>query len=103
MDDRGQHNLTLLTQMFRTSPSSGGPAKRPASGGQGSGSSKRASIPCQNWNLGMCDESPCPNRRLHGTCSECGNPHRAKDNERCLSLLQARRRKSAGGDKPASS
>ncbi|KAJ7148833.1 hypothetical protein C8R46DRAFT_1179942 [Mycena filopes] len=96
MDDRGQHNLTMLSQLFR-SPSASGSTKRPSADQAVSGSSsKRATIPCQNWNLGFC-EAPCSNRRMHGSCSECGKSHRAKDNDKCLSNLQARRRKAPGG------
>jgi hypothetical protein len=97
LDDRDQHNLTLLSQMFNHSPASSNSSKRSlVAGDQTASSSKRATIPCQNWNLGFCD-APCNNRRLHGTCSECGKPHRAKDSEKCLSALQARRRKNPGG------
>ncbi|KAJ7190678.1 hypothetical protein B0H12DRAFT_1207250 [Mycena haematopus] len=97
MDDRGQHNISLLSQLFRPQ-SSGSNSKRQAPpGGQTSGVSKRATVPCQNWNLGFCEE-PCSNRRMHGTCSECGKSHRAKDHKKCLSALQARRSKGPGGN-----
>lgn len=58
--------------------------------------SKRASAVCHNWNFGS---DPCVNRRKHGTCSECGDQHRAVDSETCFTLLQARRgRGDHGGD-----
>ncbi|KAJ6615694.1 hypothetical protein B0H10DRAFT_1800970, partial [Mycena sp. CBHHK59/15] len=72
-----------------------------SAGNQSTSSSKRAAIPCQNWNLSFCD-APCNNCCLHGTCSECGKPHRAKDNEKCLSTIQARRRKDSNGPDSAS-
>ncbi|KAJ7191130.1 hypothetical protein GGX14DRAFT_381423 [Mycena pura] len=95
MDDRTQHNLTLLSQMFRPS-TAGSSSKRALQDNQSAGSAKRTAIPCHNWNLGFC-EAPCSNRRMHGSCSECGKSHRAKDNDKCLAALQARRRKVAGG------
>ncbi|KAJ6548259.1 hypothetical protein B0H10DRAFT_1851416, partial [Mycena sp. CBHHK59/15] len=91
MDNRNKHNLTLLAQMLR-----------PAPGGQKAGSSKRAGTVCENWNLGFCHD-PCEYCRMHGTCSECGDSHRAKDNDKCLAALQARRRKKTGGDHAAGS
>ncbi|KAJ7900795.1 hypothetical protein B0H13DRAFT_2664095, partial [Mycena leptocephala] len=53
MDNRNEHNLTLLAQMFRSPASSGtsSAGKRPAPGGQKAGSSKRAGTVCENWNL----------------------------------------------------
>lgn len=54
--------------------------------------SKRASIPCKNWNLGNCD-SPCSNRRRHDVCSECSGTHRAKDSVYCLATLNRRRKR----------
>ncbi|KAF7372407.1 hypothetical protein MVEN_00101800 [Mycena venus] len=97
MDDRGQHNISLLAQMFRPQTSSGGALKRPLAAGQTSGPSKRATVPCYNWNLGFC-EDPCTNRRMHGTCSKRGKSHRAKDHEKCFSTLQAQRSKGPGGN-----
>lgn len=96
MDDRSQLNLSLLSQMFRA-PTSTSSKRSSTSSSISPNSPKRAAIPCQNWNMGACTE-PCGNRRLHGTCCECGKPHRAKDHEECLSLLQARRRKGASGN-----
>lgn len=102
LDNRDEHNLTMLSQLFNRPAAPSNSSKRSSSAGnQSTSSSKRAAIPCQNWNLGFCD-APCNNRRLHGTCSECGKPHRAKDNEKCLSTIQARRRKDSSGADSAS-
>ncbi|KAJ7731732.1 hypothetical protein B0H16DRAFT_1329105 [Mycena metata] len=102
LDDRDQHNLTMLSQMFNRPPGPSNPSKRSFSSvEQTASSSKRSAVACQNWNLGFC-EAPCSGRRMHGTCSECGKSHRAKDNEQCLSTLQARRRKSSNGAGSAS-
>lgn len=89
MDDINKLQAPLLAQMFRGR--SGG-LKRGHDGqtGPSSPSSKRASVICHNWNFGSCAD-PCVNRRKHGTCSECGEQHRALDSESCFALLQARR------------
>jgi len=88
MDDRSQLNIPLLAQMFRSasSPSSKGVKRSSTSS---SSSKKRADVPCRNWSLGRCDD-PCANRRKHGVCCICGEQHRAKDNEQCLSTLRNR-------------
>jgi len=81
MDDRNRFQLPLLSQMLR---------KREAVDTMGP--SKRATIPCQNWSLGICSD-PCTFRCKHGICSECGGKHKARDHETCLSSLEARRGK----------
>jgi hypothetical protein len=68
MDDRSRLNVPLLMQMF---------CKRNTTD-QTYISSKRAAVPCQNWSLGLCAD-PCAYRHKHGTCSECGSGHRARD------------------------
>ncbi|EDR10816.1 uncharacterized protein LACBIDRAFT_315653 [Laccaria bicolor S238N-H82] len=94
MDDRTQLNVPLLARMFQsTGPSS---KKRSNTSPSTSSPSKRSTIPCRNWNMGICD-APCPNGRRHGICSECEGPHRAKDEPVCNTLLQARQRKGASG------
>ncbi|EDR11033.1 uncharacterized protein LACBIDRAFT_316142 [Laccaria bicolor S238N-H82] len=94
MDDRTQLNVPLLARMFQGSgPSS---KKRGNPVALSSPPSKRSSIPCQNWNMGICD-APCPNGRKHGICCECEGQHRAKDEPVCNTLLQARQRKGISG------
>jgi hypothetical protein len=103
MDDRSQLNVPLLSQMLFGSslPSS---SKRPSGSSFGSSPSKRATVPCINWNKGFCQDSDtCPNRRLHGKCSECGGGHRAKDNSECQASLQTRTRERGIDDGRASS
>ncbi|PBK90461.1 hypothetical protein ARMGADRAFT_1046892 [Armillaria gallica] len=87
MDLKNEVQIPLLSQIFRPEVTQR-MAKCPAS--SSSPNPKRATIPCENWNLGYCSMEPCTNRRHHGTCSECGASHRAKDNSECASLLQAR-------------
>lgn len=93
LDDRGQLNIPLMAQMFRPNSSSATSTKRSAPSGSTPAPSKRVTIPCENWNLGNCEE-PCENRRKHGICSECGGQHKEREQEKCYTLLQARR---AGG------
>ena len=103
MDDRSRLNVPLLSQMLfgTSSPSS---SKRPSGSSFGFSPSKRATVPCINWNKGFCQDSDiCPNRRLHGKCSECGGGHRAKDNPECQASLQTRTRERAIDDGRASS
>jgi hypothetical protein len=103
LDDRSQLNVPLLSQMLygTSSPSS---SKRPTSSSSGFSPSKRAAVPCINWNKGFCQDSElCPNRRLHGKCSECGGGHRAKDKPECQASLQTRARERGIDDGRASS
>ena len=88
MDDRSLLNVPLFSQMvFGTSIPSG--SKRPSGLLSGFSPTKRASVPCINWNKGFCQDSElCPNRRLHGKCCECGGGHRAKDNSEGQATLQ---------------
>ncbi|KAJ3752979.1 hypothetical protein EV360DRAFT_54243, partial [Lentinula raphanica] len=69
--------------------------KRPSgsSSSSSSPSSKRRDTPCILWNEKRCLE-PCPNNRKHGYCSECGEQHRAIDNQSCYDQLQKCRRES---------
>ena len=101
MDDRSQLNVPLLSQMlYGSSPSSS--SKWPANSTSGFSPSKRANVPCINWNKGFCQDSDlCPNRRLHGKCSECGGGHRAKDNPECQTSLQTRARERGVDDNRA--
>ncbi|KAF8805747.1 hypothetical protein BYT27DRAFT_7103856 [Phlegmacium glaucopus] len=97
LDDRDMLQIPLLVQLFRGSNSSfkrdlDSPPSNPA---------KRSTIPCQNWNLGFCDD-PCLNRRKHGICCECGGQHRAKEFEGCLGKLHERRRFGTGSSLAAS-
>jgi hypothetical protein len=89
MDDRSQHNIPLLAQMFRSASSPLSKSNKRGSSSSSTVSSKRADTPCRNWSLGKCND-PCTNRRKHGVCCICGEKHRAKENELCLASLQAR-------------
>ena len=93
LDDRAQLNFPLLTQMLSpASPVASRTNKRVASSQPpaSAGGPKRADVPCRNWSLGSCKSEICPNRRKHGICCICGEGHRARDNESCFTLLQAR-------------
>jgi len=96
LDDRNQVQLPLLTQMFHAGARSGVGKRSAGSLSTPSNPSKRSTIICHNWNFGFC-EDPCSNRRRHGTCSECGGAHRARDVDSCSSLLQGRRGKGSRG------
>ena len=85
MDDKNESHLLILSQLYCAS--SQGNQKHLLDGG-GSSQPKRPTTPCHNWNLGICISDPCPNRRKHGVCSECGGQHPAKDVSRCLTQLQ---------------
>ncbi|PBK59922.1 hypothetical protein ARMSODRAFT_838177, partial [Armillaria solidipes] len=87
MDLKSEVQIPLLSQVFHPEIAHRS-AKRPSSASLPN--PKRASVPCENWNLGYCSVEPCTNRRRHGTCSECGANHRARDNAECTILLQAR-------------
>ncbi|EDQ98591.1 uncharacterized protein LACBIDRAFT_298826 [Laccaria bicolor S238N-H82] len=80
MDDRSRLHLPLLAQMFR---------KREMADHSFDAPAKRAAVPCQNWNQGICSD-PCVNRRRHGICCECGGRHQAREKESCNSSLEAR-------------
>jgi hypothetical protein len=90
LDVESNYHFSLLSQLFRASTSSSSLGKRAQSGLSSGQQSKVRTVPCQNWNFGKCSD-PCPNRRLHGICSECGLKHRARDNSTCDILLQAKR------------
>jgi hypothetical protein len=100
MDDRTQLNVPLLARMFQSTGSSSKKCSNPSP--SPSSPSKRSTIPCRNWNMGICD-APCPNGRKHGICCECEDQHRAKDEPVCNTLLLARPRKGASGGYPESS
>lgn len=87
MDLKSEVQIPLLSQVFRPEITHRS-AKRPSSATLPN--PKRASVPCENWNLGYCSVEPCANCCCHGICSECGANHRAKDNTKCTILLQAR-------------
>jgi hypothetical protein len=92
LDNQDQLNFPLLAQVFRGSTSSFTPrssTKRIAPSSLGS-TPKRVDVPCRNWSYGSCKADPCPNRRKHGICCICGEGHRARDNEKCFSILQTR-------------
>ena len=100
LDDRTQLNVPLLAHMFQgSSPSS---KKRSNPMASSSSPSKCSSVPCRNWNMGIC-EAPCPNGRRHGVCCECEGQHQAKDEPVCNTLLQARPRKGTSRGFPESS
>lgn len=86
MDDRNQSFLSVLAQVFRSSSQGG--VKQASSDGPGPSKSKKVNTPCQNWNLGVC-EDPCVNRHKHGVCSECSGQHTAQEVNSCLTQLQA--------------
>jgi len=90
MDDRSQLNVPLLACMFQSTSSSVKKRSNPTP--SSSSPSKCSSVPCRNWNMGLCD-SPCPNGCRHGICCECEGRHRAKDEPVCDTLLQAQPRK----------
>ena len=96
LDDCNQVQLPLLTQMFQAGARAGVGKRSSGPPSTSSTPTKRSATICQNWNVGFCDD-PCPNRRKHGTCSECGGQHRAKDVESCFATLHARRGKGARG------
>ncbi len=84
MDDRGQLNLPLLAQLFQAANSR--PSLRGTKRTDHTSSTtptKRADTPCRKWSFGTCPTDPCPNKRKHGICFVCGEPHRAKDNPAC--------------------
>ncbi|KAF9535313.1 hypothetical protein CPB83DRAFT_865654 [Crepidotus variabilis] len=82
LNDRSRTMVTILGQLFRGT-------KRVNETPTSTSKAKRPTAICHNWNLNICRE-PCPNRRKHGYCSECGGKHRARDNTTCHAELQAR-------------
>ena len=92
MDDRSRLHLPLLAQMFRKREMADHSFDTPA---------KRATVPCQNWNRGVCPD-PCVNRRRHGICCECGGRHQAREKDSCLSSLEARSGKGYSNRHPES-
>ena len=79
MDDRSRLHLRLLPRMFRKREMADHSFNTPA---------KRATVPCQNWNRGICSD-PCVNQRRHGICCECGGRHQVREKELCHSSLEA--------------
>jgi hypothetical protein len=88
MDDRSRVNVPILSQLFNAAPAYPQKAPKRTSSSPPLVGTKRAEVPCRNWSLGKCKD-PCANRRKHGVCCVCGEQHRAKDNDRCLTSLQA--------------
>ena len=102
LDDQNQVQLPLLTQMFHAGARSGTGKQNSVPLTMSSNPQKRSATVCYNWNFGFC-EDPCPNRRKHGTCSECAGQHRARDVDSCLFALQTRRGKGTRGGHTESS
>ena len=86
LDDREMLHAPLLVQLFSSSSTS-----NKHDSDSSPSPPKQASVPCQNWSMGLCDD-PCSNRRKHGVCSECGESHRAKEVDRCFISLRDKRR-----------
>ena len=83
----------LLSQLlsYAQNPSPPSPSGKRRSGDAQEGRRKRSETVCQNWNLGACDGDACNYGRRHNVCSECGEPHRAKDKAECYTTLNRRR------------
>jgi hypothetical protein len=81
--------LSQLLACTHGAPSSSKSKKRSADSQEGR--RKRSETVCQNWNLGACDGDTCNYGRKHNICSECGEPHQAKDRTDCYSALTRRR------------
>ena len=90
LDDRAHSDIPLFTHLVGSSPAQSSSTKRPGSLMARIAPAKRTAVVCENWNFGRCDD-PCRAARKHGSCSECGASHRAKDAAQCLKSLQARR------------
>jgi hypothetical protein len=79
----------LLSQLLsHVAPSS---TSKKRSIGTQDGPRKRSDTVCLNWNLGNCDGDTCRFGRRHNICSECNEPHRAKDKSECYTALNRRR------------
>ncbi|KAJ6617175.1 hypothetical protein B0H10DRAFT_1697171, partial [Mycena sp. CBHHK59/15] len=94
LDDHGHLQCLVVSSILRnrpTPPSSFG--KRPAPGGSTNAPPKKkpAGAFCLNWNGGICDSDPCAFGRRHGTCSQCGERHRAKDQPQCATEFNENR------------
>ncbi|KAF9501189.1 hypothetical protein BDN71DRAFT_1479744 [Pleurotus eryngii] len=96
LDDRTKMDIPLYVQIFRGSPLATAKNKRPLATNSPTSPSKRTSSVCLNWNFSNCAD-PCPNKRRHGICSECGDKHRARDVDECYSALRASRQRGGGG------
>ena len=82
----------LLSQLLSyAQPSSTPSSDNKRSGGGQEGPRKRSETICQNWNLGACEGDTCRYHRRHNQCSECSEPHRAKDRSECFLALNRRR------------
>ena len=88
LDDRVHSDIPLFTHLVGSSPAQSSSGKRAGSLMARIAPAKRATVVCENWNFGRCDD-PCRAARKHGICSECGAGHRAKDVAQCLRGLQA--------------
>ena len=90
MDDRNQLYSSILAHMFRDPPTTSTiSGKRRSS--PPPATNKKARTVCRNWNLGFCNDNECPFQRSH-VCHECGEDHRAKEQEACLGNFKKRRR-----------
>ena len=71
MDNCSQVNVPLLVHMFQ-----GGSSLKKHSNPTPLLNSplKCLSVPCHNWNMGLCS-APCVNGHRHGICSECEGGH----------------------------
>jgi hypothetical protein len=99
LDDQGRLQRLVMSSVIRNRPSpSSSLGKRPSSSapsGTPPPRKKMAAI-CLNWNAGLCDD-PCPYGRRHGSCSQCGEKHRAKDQPDCSSEFHQNRARKVGG------
>ena len=89
--------LPLLSQLLSFSQGSSPPSssKRRSADSQ-EGRRKRSETICQNWNLGACEGDACHYGRRHNVCSECSEPHQAKDRAPCFAALNRRRQQQKG-------
>ncbi|KAG5221141.1 hypothetical protein IMY05_C4463000500 [Salix suchowensis] len=86
----------IRTAKTNLSPLTATKNKRPLAANSPTSPLKRSSSICLNWNFSNCAD-PCPNKRRHGICSECGDKHRARDVDECFSALRASRQRAGGG------
>ena len=83
--------LPLLSQLLSFSQNSSPSGGKRRSADSQEGRRKRSETICQNWNLGACEGDACHYGRRHNVCSECGEPHPAKDKANCYAALNRRR------------
>ncbi|KAF5383038.1 hypothetical protein D9615_004923 [Tricholomella constricta] len=100
LDDRVELQTPLFAQVFRGPSSPGSLGKRKAVPNAGSGTSsnlKRRNVPCQNWNLGFCEDAPCPGGPSVGASIEPETKGRALSS----SKLEGRSESAVVGDRVA--